>query len=1060
MILYQPQHDWEDLQVLQRNREPAHATLLPYADVQGAMTGERGASPYFRLLNGHWRFCYVPTPIDAPEQFENEHFDASGWDKITVPSNWQMLGYGKPNYTNVRYPYPVDPPRVPQDNPSGIYRRTFDLPEVWSGKEVFLAFEGVNSAFYVWVNGKQVGYSQGAHLPAEFRLTPYLRSGENLLVAQVFQWSDGAYLEDQDMWRLNGIFRDVYLFATPAVHMRDVRVRTDLDAAYTDAVLHVQVTLRHYGGSGWEGLARALRDLKREASAGYRVAARLVDADGAITAQGEIGPAVSIDAGAEVTLEASFPVAAPAKWSAEEPNLYALLLTLMGPDGATLEVERVNVGFRKIEIRSGVFLFNGAPIKLQGVNRHDTHPDLGHAVTLESMIQDVVLMKQHNINAVRTSHYPNDPRWYDLCDRYGLYVVDEADLECHGFGTVGEQDQISEDPAWEAAYLDRAIRLVERDKNHPCVIMWSLGNESGYGRNHVAMADWIHQHDPTIPVHYEGATGWGNRSGAKPFVGVVDVYSTMYPTVERIIQEGQQSDNPLPFFMCEYAHAMGNGPGNLKEYWDAIRAHPRLLGGCVWEWVDHSVRQHTESGEAWFAYGGDFGDQPNDGNFCVDGLNCPDRTPYPGLIEYKKVLEPVQVKAVDLAAGRVTVANRYAFRSLEHVECAWRITRDGEVLQQGSVSGLNVGPGGEAGLTIPYAPVNPVPGATCWLDFSFTLAEDTLWAKRGHQLAWAQFELPVAKRAAPVIRIAEMPALRVDAGSRVLSVAGDDFSLAFDTYYGTLAAWEHHGISLVTAGPRLNVWRAPTDNDVHIAKEWQKVGFDRLQQRVSRVEMVRRERSVAQIEVQASLAGYFLRPVFDVTYLYTIYGSGDLVVTTRVAPLGSLPTLPRIGLQMRLPGSLDRFAWYGRGPHESYVDRKESAAVGVYVGTVHEQYVPYVLPQENGNKSDVRWAAITGMRRTGLLAIGMPLLNVSVHHYTPEDFTAARHTFELKRRDETIVHLDHAHCGLGSNSCGPGPLPQYLLKPEETSFSVRLKPFAWETSSPMSLYRSALEPLA
>ncbi len=515
--------------------------------------------------------------------------------------------------------------------------------------EVFLEFEGVNSAFYVWVNGALVGYSQGAHVPAEFRITPFIHPGENLLAVQVFQWSDGAYLEDQDMWRLNGIFRDVYLFATPALRVRDVRVRADLDETYTDAMLNVWLALRNYGAGEAQGA---------------RLVARLLDADGGTVLEREIGAPASVGAGAEVTLEASFPVKAPRKWSAEEPNLYTLLLTLTGAGGAApvfgVEVQRVSLGFRKVEIKKGVFYFNGQPIKLHGVNRHDTHPDLGHAVSLESMVQDIVAMKRHNVNAVRTSHYPADPRWLDLCDRYGLYVVDEADLECHGFGTVGDQDQISEDPAWEAAYLDRAVRMVERDKNHPCVVLWSLGNESGYGRNHAAMADWIHEFDPAIPVHYEGATGWGNRSNGKPYAGVVDVFSVMYPTVERVIEEGRQTDNPLPFFMCEYAHAMGNGPGNLKEYWDAIWAYPRLMGGCVWEWVDHSVRQRTASGEEWWAYGGDFDDHPNDGNFCVDGLNWPDRTPYPGLLEHKKILEPVHVEAVDLKAGLVKIANRYS----------------------------------------------------------------------------------------------------------------------------------------------------------------------------------------------------------------------------------------------------------------------------------------------------------------------------------------------------------------------------------------------------------------
>jgi len=1043
-------NDWENHQLLSRNREPAHATLLPYADAGAALTGERGASPFFKLLNGRWQFCYAASPADVPAGFQAESFDASDWDMIPVPGNWQMHGYGKPNYTNVNYPYPVDPPVVPNENPCGAYRRTFSLPAAWTGKEVFLEFEGVNSAFYVWINGQMVGYSQVAHAPAEFRITPFVRPGENLLAVQVFQWSDGAYLEDQDMWRLNGIFRDVYLFATPAVHVRDVEITTELDASYTDATLRLRLALKNYAAAAAQGCRVAARLLPRGLYSLEATAPPIFDR--------EIAGPIVLAAGGETTLEAAFPVQSPAKWSAEEPHLYTLLVSLYDADNALVEVERFDVGFRKIEIVDGVFLFNGAAIKLQGVNRHDTHPDLGHAVSLASMIQDVLSMKRHNINAVRTSHYPNDPRWYDLCDRYGLYVVDEADLECHGFGPVGDQDQLSEDPSWEAAYLDRAVRMVERDKNHPCVVMWSLGNESGYGRNHAAMADWIHRYDPTRPVHYEGATGWGNRNGGKPYAGVVDVFSVMYPTVERLISEGQKTGDPLPFFMCEYAHAMGNGPGNLKEYWDAIRAYPRLMGGCVWEWVDHSVRQRTESGEEWFAYGGDFDDHPNDGNFCVDGLNWPDRTPYPGLIEYKKILEPVQVEAVELAAGTVKIANRYAFNSLSHLTGVWRVTRDGDVLSQGRLPKLDIAAGCAETVTLDYPLPAPVPGATHWLELSFSLNQDLPWAPAGSLAAWAQFELPAPALAAPAIQLGAMPAVKVETTQRAIIVTGDDFRLAFDAYRGALASWEYQGMPLVLAGPRLNVWRAPTDNDVRIAVEWRKAGLDRLGQRVSRVEVVRELPTAVQVEVEATVAGYALRPAFGVTYLYTIYGAGDVVVRTHVKPLSQAALiLPRLGLQMRLPGRLDQFAWYGRGPHENYIDRKESAAVGVYSGAVQEQYVPYVFPQENGNKADVRWAAVTDLRGAGLLAIGMPLLNVSAHHYTTEDLTVARHTYELKRHGETILNLDHAHCGLGSNSCGPGPLPQYLLHNTETTFSVRLKPFSADASSPMRLYRQTLE---
>jgi beta-galactosidase/beta-glucuronidase len=438
-----------------------------------------------------------------------------------------------------------------------------------------------------------------------------------------------------------------------------------------------------------------------------------------------------------------------------------------------VEVERFDVGFRSVEIKDGVFLVNGRPVKLQGVNRHETHPDLGHAVSLESMVQDIVLMKQHNVNAVRTSHYIDDPRWLDLCDRYGIYVVDEADLECHGMGVVGDMNGLSNDPLWKDAYLDRAIRMVERDKNHACVVMWSLGNESGYGSNHVAMADWIHRSDPTRPVHYEGATGWGNRDGL-PNAGVVDVISVMYPTVERVLEEGQKTGDPRPFFMCEYAHAMGNGPGNLKEYWDAIRSSPRLMGGCVWEWVDHSIRMSTPEGVEWFAYGGDFDDYPNDGNFCVDGLNFPQRIPHTGLVEYKKILEPVEVQAVDLQAGQVRLHNRHYFRSLAYLQGAWKLLRDDRLVAQGALPDLDAPPQGTLEATLPYRLPAVQPGGTLWLNLSFTLAEDTPWAPRGFELANAQFEVPVEKKQAPALRLQDLPALSYEALDGQFVIHGEE----------------------------------------------------------------------------------------------------------------------------------------------------------------------------------------------------------------------------------------------------------------------------------------------
>jgi len=1024
-----PPRDWENPGLLGRNVQAPHATLHLYSDEESALEGVPGASPYYRCISGLWRFSYLPRPEAVPEDFAVESLDDGDWAKIPVPGNWQLHGYGRPNYTNVAYPHPVDPPYVPDENPVGLYRTTFDLPEAWSGRRILLNFDGVSSAFYVWMNGELVGFSKCSHMPAEFDVTDQVRKGENLLAVQVFQWCDGSYLEDQDMWRLSGIFRDVSISARPLVYLRDVFVRTRFDEQYRDAVLEVATSVRHCLDAATDG---------------YSLCLRLCDEDGqtVVESSAEVlaaGPGEDVESSVEV------PVSAPKKWSAEEPNLYTLLVSLVAPDGSVAEVERVPVGFRQVERKGVQVLLNGVPLEIRGVNRHDIHPDLGFAVSLESMVQDIALMKQHNINAVRTSHYPNDPRWLDLCDRYGLYVIDEADLETHGFG-YGGSDIPARRSEWREAFVDRARRMVARDRNHPSIIIWSLGNESGYGPNHDAMAECIRAADPTRLIHYEGAYD-------SP---MVDIVSTMYPTVERLIEEGKRTDDERPFFMCEYAHAMGNGPGNLKEYWEAIRAHPRLLGGCIWEWVDHGLRRRNESGEEWFAYGGDFGDKPNDGNFCIDGLCFPDRIPHTGLIEYKKIIEPVHVAAIDLNAGKIRITNRYQFSSLSHLQGHWSVTCEGEVLEEGDLPRLDTAARDATEITLPYSLKQRECDAEPLLNVSFSLSHDTLWARRGHEVAWAQFELPVAVRPAPVVHLSDMPALVVEESESEITVRGDDFALVFDSVRGVMSSWEWHGVELITAGPRLNVWRAPTDNDVHLAREWRQAGLDRLQHRIEHVAM-RGDTSCVRIEVASVLAPYSLGPAFSCTYDYAIYGTGDVVIKTTATPRRTLPPLPRLGLQLRLPGSLDRFAWHGRGPHESYADRKESARIGLYQGTVQEQYVPYIYPQENGNKTDVRWATFTDIRGLGLLVAGMPRLNVSAHHYTPEDLAAAKHAHELVRRDETIVNLDHAQAPLGSASCGPGPLEEYLLRPEPTEFSVRLRPFSKKTDSAGRLSREMLE---
>lgn len=1062
--------DWENPALMGINREPARADLLPCGTEEEALAGRRGSSPYFQLLNGVWDFYYAKSPAEIPAGFMQPDFvlptgsggGETGFKPLPVPSNWQLHGYGIPHYTNFNYPFPVDPPFVPAENPVGLYRRKFQVPAAWAGRQVFITFAGVNSAFYLYINGTRVGFSKTAHLPAEFNITSYLKAGEeNLLAVEVYQWSDGAYLEDQDMWRLNGIFRDVYLTSTAPAHVRDVFVRTSFDDKYQDAMLEVEVVLKN--------------DSDNE-MVGQRVALKLLDAAGGVVFKKNLGKEIALEGWAEATLNLRTKITAPLHWSAEEPNLYTLLVSVLAADGEVVEVQKVKVGFREIKVKDQQLLINGVAVKLQGVNRHDTHPDLGHAVTLADMVRDITLMKQHNVNTVRTSHYPNDVRWLDLCDEYGLYVVDEADLECHGMGGGRPWhfwQQISRDPNWKVAYVDRATRMVERDKNHASIIFWSLGNESGYGENHVAMAEAIRARDPSRLLHYEG-----HNHNPYKVPDVLDVHSEMYPSVERLLQVAAITTDPRPYFMCEYAHAMGNGPGNLKEYWETIRAHKRLIGGCVWEWADHGLRQKTAGGVEWFAYGGDFGDKPNDGDFCVDGLCYPDRIPHTGLIEFKKIIQPVRVEAVNLAAGTVKLTNLYAFASLNRLVGSWTVTRDGEVMEEGTLPALNIAAGKSKVLTIPYTLPpgnrNGVVGVY-YLKLSFRLARTTVWAPQGFELAWEQLELPVKAAAARIIKQADMPAVFVEevAGADAKMVLQlEDQKLVLSRHLGTLVAWEYQGLNLLKmggsgggGGPKLNAWRAPLSNDMYIMGKWREYGLDRLVQRTGSVQLVRLSPQAVQVVIQATLGAAPVVPAFHVTYTYTVFGTGDIVIQTQVKPRADMIHLPKLGLQMQLAGALDQMAWFGRGPHENYSDKKEAAAVGLYRGTVQEQYEPYVKPQEYGNKTDVLWVSLTDRRGLGLLASTLPgagggagwKLNVSANHYTTQGLTQARHTHELKRLDQTELNLDYGVDGLGSGSCGPGPLEPYLLKPVPCGFAVRLKAFSGETSSPFGLARVGLE---
>ncbi len=1026
--------DWDDPLVISRDREPPHVSLVPYRSRLAARERDlRGA--YLHILNGSWRFCWYHSPGAVDESFPSMDYDDTDWDLVAVPGNWQMQGYGRPIYTNVRYPFPIDsrfaqafsqmhrsgkiseralpeealhyPLVVPhEDNPTGCYRTSFEVPATWAGRQVFIRFEGVDSGFHLWVNGHQVGYSQGSRLPAEFNITRYLHEGSNTLAVEVYRWTDGSYLEDQDYWRLSGIYRDVMLWSVPDVHLWDFGVVTALDQDYRDAELQIQV---------------AVRNLGRELGSGYQVAFELYDREGRLVSQGDAPVPEIAHGGIErVTLRGT--VQDPAKWSAEHPVLYDLVLWLSDRQGTVRHVESTRVGFRTVELKDGQILVNGVPVRIQGVNRHEHDPVTGHTVSVSSMVQDIRLMKLFNINAVRTCHYPDDPRWYDLCDEYGLYVLDEANIESHGVW-----DRPAKDPAWQEAFLDRVQRMVARDRNHPSVIGWSLGNEAGYGPNFRTCAEWVHAHDPTRFVHYHPAYDEPE----------VDVISLMYPTVESLAAHAADKDEQRPVIMCEYAHAMGNSPGALKEYWDIINAYPRAVGGFVWDWVDQGILQKTEDGTPWYAYGGDFGDEPNDGNFCINGLIWPDRVPHPSLWEYKKVLEPVEVTPLDLHEGHLRVSNRYAFTDLSGLAISWSVMCNGRVLESGVLSPLTTPPGRDETIRVPYTLPEPQEGRSeVWLRLSFRTREATSLLPQGHEVAWAQFRLPVETRPTAV-SCGEMPGLALDDANGYLWIQGRDFRLGFSRETGRLTHWTCAGRSLLVEGPVLSLWRAPTDNDARsMASLWEEAGLDRLEEHLLTLDA--EQITPYLVQVDASMATSV--PGVVTRYRYSVYGTGDVQVEHHVDISEDLPPLARLGVRMVLPQTCERFTWYGRGPHESYVDRKQGAAVGVYRSTVRREYVPYVKPQEFGNKTDVRWAALQDDEGHGILVVGMPILEVSAHHIAAQALARAAHTYELNWQPDIVLNIDLAQSGLGSASCGPGVLPQYQLTARAYHYSFCLHP--------------------
>lgn len=1002
---------WENHQIDGINRMPARAHFLTFPSKEKALLNNNRYTHAFKNLNGVWKFMFLDAPEYSPEGFFNSDFDVTKMDDITVPGNWQLQGYGKMHYSDLWYNFPINPPYVPTENPTGIYKRTFFVEESYRDKKIIIRFCGVDSAYHLWINGKEVGYSKVARNESEFDITDIIRVGEeNDVTVRVYQWSDGTYLEDQDMWWESGIFRDVELIGVPKDGINDYKVIADLDDEYKNGIFKVEAFLR--------------------TTKEVNVTFELVDAgENTVftkTVVAKEGKACIDEVIADVN-----------HWTAETPYLYKLFMTVED-DGQIVEVIPQNVGFRNIRLNGETFLVNGVAIKFKGVNRHDYSPQNGRVVSREEIEKDIILMKEFNINAIRTSHYPNSYYLYDLCDEYGMYLIAETDLECHGFELTGDYKWITDDPSWELAYVSRMTRMIERDKNHPAIIFWSLGNESAFGCNFRKMTDVAHEMDPTRLVHYEGDFD----------VESADVYSTMYTWIENPKKPYLMKDiiekSKKPHIHCEYCHAMGNGPGNLKDYQDLVYAHDKLQGGFVWEWFDHGIESFTESGEKYYRYGGDFGDDPSNKDFCIDGLIMPDRTPSPGLYEYKKVIEPITTTAVDIQKGIINLLSRYDFANLDRFNLVYKVMEDDVILQTGFMAVPSIEARANKDITLPYdlSAIKAKPGAHYYVNISYQLREDTSYASSGHELATAQFELPLYKEG---IMVRPEGILNVEKEHTTLHVKGANFSLDFNLVNGNLMNIVRDGMQVLSKGPRLTLWRAPISNDMEIIDKLKKVYFLHLEHEVVMNIDYHMEGNILKVEVDTINSTTNSAWHFKTKYVYTVCPSGDILIDVEGTPSGRVDLapdmLPRIGVSMHLDKSMEHVRYFGMGPGENYADSKEAAQMGLYANTVDGLFTNYVIPQENGNHMGCKWVSMTNDRGMGLLASTEGDFNFSASWYEDKDLDDAKHTCDLVKRDYIVFNVDYKQNALGTNSCGQWQLDKYRAKFEDFKLSFRLTPF-------------------
>ena len=1057
---------WETPEITGVDRLCGRATLYLYPTEELALTRKREASPWFAPVNGPWRFGWAANPQSAPADFMQPGFDDRPWRDLVVPSSWQCTApFDQPIYTNVNMPFDELPPTVPaDDNPTGLYRTRIRIPAEWKGRRIVLHFGGVESYGEVWLDNKPVGVIKDSRLPSEFDITALAEPGsEHVLALRVLRWSDSSHIEDQDHFRLSGIHREVFLYSTAAMFIEDVFAKPEVNATYRNGHLTVEVRLGRQ--PVWHE--------------GWKLRLRLFDPAGAEVwpTPVEATPNLPIwkDAASQKATAQRTRIEAPEVrnvhlWSAETPALYTLVVALIDPAGQVVEATSTRIGFKKIELVHRAVLINGKRVYFRGVNRHDHHPELGKTVPFDWLVRDVVTMKRHNVNAVRTSHYPNDPAFLDLCDEYGLYVIDEANLEAHAHQ---DHDILANDPRYALAFLDRAQRMVLRDKNHPSIVFWSLGNETGYGVNHDAMAGWIRGYDPARPLHYEGGirSGWTYRTWKPvgPQAGYAklstDIICPMYPQIADLIEWSQ---NPYPesrpLIMCEYSHAMGNSNGSLADYWAAIEAYPGLQGGFIWEWLDHGITQTAADGRKYWAYGGDFGEKRHDANFCADGLVWPDRTPHPGMEEVKWCYRPVAARAVAGQPHAVEIVNKRHFTDLSDLLGHWRLHVDGREIACGMLPILSIPAESSRIQALDLPPVVLATGEEAYLDVWFTQRAATAWAPAGFEVAREQIRLPWAvpaiARPAPVLAA---PAIR--SSSELHQAEAGGVRIGVSSRDGSLQSLTIAGRELLATAPHLHLWRGPTDNDgikawtgptAKILGRWREAGLPAHVSRAVSTEAPRVEGDAVVFVSRHAVVG---RPegkaeiaLAEHRLALRFAADGSVTLDNEVTLAEGVQDLPRLGLALALTSGQENVEWLGRGRHENYSDRNASATVGRWRDTVTGMYVPYILPQEHGGRSDTRWLAIHD-GTNGLVISGDALFQFSASHLTAEDLFAAKHTIDLKPRPETWLHLDHRHRGLGTASCGPDTLGQYRISGGTYRFRFVLRAFRPGKDDPGALAR-------